>query len=334
MLYLVYGEQSLILKKKIKTLTNEILPSELQDEFNVITISCRETLLQDVILEAISYPFSGTRKVIILRDCYFFASPKEKCSIDKDQDYDKFIKFLENDIKNSDLIFAFEGENLDTKNQIYSTIKKKGKIIHLETLDESSLRGMGNELFQKNHCSITQDALDELVSRCGNDVSRFVNEGKKLCLFTKKITRDDVVKLVSLPLEDNAFLLLNALIENQPSLALRIFKDLMVKKEEPVRLISLIASQIRFLNQVTYLHSQNMSYNEIASELKANPYRVKRNIKTSLGFSRKQITFVLDSLYDLDLNIKSGKIDPALGLELFIINFEEIKLGHKKTTIR
>ena len=184
---------------------------------------------------------------------------------------------------------------------------------------------MGMGIFVRKGATITQDALDELVVRCGDDVSKFTSEATKLSLYKNEINIDDVRLMVSARLEDNAFNMCEALIQGKISKALKIYYDLRINKEEPVRLISLLASQFRFLTQVSYLLSKNMTFDAIASELKCHPFRVKKSSQSLVMISQKALRNILDELYKEDIAIKSGEKDPYLTFELFLINFNNIK---------
>ena len=101
--------------------------------------------------------------------------------------------------------------------------------------------------------------------------------------------------------------------------------DLRINKEEPVKLIALIASQFRFMLEVKYLLSEHYSNGYIANELKCKPYRVSKTIQTLCFIKSQELRNVIDYLYNLDYQIKAGEKDPYFNFELFLINFNQIK---------
>ena len=222
------------------------------------------------------------------------------------------------------MIFFLESKNVNTKSDVYKALKKKAKMMPQEVLTEDMLRNMGQSMFTKKGVKIKQDALNELVSRCGDDVSKFTSEATKLSLYKSEINIDDVKLMVSPKLEDNAFLIVDSLFKGKINNALKIYYDLRVNKQEPVVLIYLIAAQLRFLLQVAYLASQNKNAQDIATELNANAFRVKKNIEILTLVSKRKIERIIDELYKLDADIKSGNKDPYYAFELFLINFKSI----------
>ena len=74
-------------------------------------------------------------------------------------------------------------------------------------------------------------------------------------------------------------------------------------------------------NQVKYLSDCGLNESSIASNLRANPYRVRKSMQVAYKISQTKINNVLDKIYQLDYTIKSGQIDRFVGFELFLINF-------------
>ena len=89
--------------------------------------------------------------------------------------------------------------------------------------------------------------------------------------------------------------------------------------EEPLKLIVLLANKFRLMYQASILHKQGMNNDAIASHLAVHPYPVKLAIQASSKYPDKIILNCLEQLAELDCDIKTGNIDPELGLELFIL---------------
>ena len=92
MIYLVYGDQYPLLSKRVKRMVKSILGDEI-DEFSYVRMSSKEVLVQDIVYECSLLPFLG-KKVVRIDEPYYLTSNKERVSIEKDQDYDAFKKFI------------------------------------------------------------------------------------------------------------------------------------------------------------------------------------------------------------------------------------------------
>ena len=325
MIYVIYGPQYPVIKKTLKTLVNNLLKDVEIDDFNYQKVSSKLVLVQDIVFDAMSLPLTSEKKVIVVTDPYYLSTEKEKVSLDKEQDFEVLNNYLNNPSEHTELIFFLEAKTLNTKSKIYPALKKNAKIMAQEVLTEKMLKQMGMAIFQKKGKVITQDALEELVNRCGDDVSKFTNEANKLCLYKDNLTIDDVKLMVSSRLEVNTFNIADALISNNISKALKIYNDLRINKQEPVMLISAINSQFRFMLEVKHLLKKSLSSSAMIEELSCNPYRLEKTIKSTIMISYEELLNIVDYLYNLDFKIKAGETDPYLGFELFLINFNNLR---------
>ncbi len=320
MVYLIYGEQYPTIRKKVNQLKKQLLGDYI-DEFSYVSLSCKTTSVQDIVYEATKPSLFSQNKLIVASEPYFLSTSREKNDIEKNQDYDVLKSFLSNPSDCTTLVFIFEGSNINKKSDIYRLIEKNGKIEEVEQLSQSQFASVAGQYFIKANVKVDNNALEELIFRCGVDLSKFLMEANKLCLYSKHITIDDVDALVSLKPEQNAFAIAENLMKGNYKNALKIYYDLRMLKEEPVRLIALMASQFRILTRVGFLLKNGYDKDKIAKEMAIHPYRVSLAISNLNYVSYNKAQEVLEKLYDLDYKIKSGQIDPYYGFELFLLNF-------------
>ena len=327
MVYIVYGDQYPIVDKRVRKMVKQLLNGEEQDEFNYLRINAREVLAQDIAFELSLLPLGG-KKILRIDNPYFLTSVREKVSIDKDQDFTKLVEALNEENEGVEVIFVVESKTLNQKSEVYKAIKDNGKIIFEEGLTKENLEQTGLVYFQKKGAKISLEAFRLLLDRTGDNLASFIQEADKLCLYSKDIDIDAVNVMVPVPLEQNAFNIAEALISNNISLAVKIYRDLLVLKEEPVRLLNLLASQFRSYAEVAYLYQiEKNQQDQVASILKMHPYRVKIMCRTLTKISYSQILNIIDKLYELDCSIKGMKVDSVTGFEMFLINFNDYKNG-------
>ena len=325
MIYLIYGNQSPTIKSQINKISRQFLENENIDEFNFVKLDGHNVLVQDAVEECQLVSLGYDKKVVSLENCYFLLKPKPRNKIDADQDYDALKKYIQvgANEQESILILSVTSMNIDEKNQIFTAIKEKGKLIEIADPDEKSFLEYIKSYCLKYKINIDKDALNELAIRTDGDVALFKNSMEKLRLYTDHIKYKDVMLLVTRKLEDNAFLLSNLLIEGRNVEALALYRDLRVSNIEPVTLISQLANQFRLINEIRYLlRTKRLSQEETAKELKIKPGRVYVLSKSLSLISEKAILRTLDELYELDYNIKSGQVDRFYAFELFILRFK------------
>ena len=325
MIYFIYGNQSPTIKSQIKKIATSFLGENDVDEFNFVKLDGHNSLVQEAVDEYRYVSLGYDKKVVSLENCYFLSKPKPKNKIEADQDYDSLIELIKEDHGNDEsaLILSVSNSSIDEKNAIYLSLKDNAKIIEIADPDEKSFNDYIKSYCAKYNIIIDRDAINELAFRTDGDVALFKNSITKLTLYTDHIRYNDVTKLVTRKLDDNAFLLSNLLIENKNVEAVALFKDLRVSNVEPITLISQLANQFRLLNQVRYLlRFKKLSQEEVAKELKIKPGRVYILSKHLSLISENAINNALEDLYQLDLDIKSGQVDRHYAFELFLLKFK------------
>ena len=319
MLYLLFGPQGMILEKQCKKIIKDNL--EVIDDFHVIKFMADEVSIQDIVFEADQTSLTGERKAIIVYHPYFLSTSKTKEKIESLQDYKVLMEYLESPNTFTDLIFVLEGDKLNERSEIVKLLKVKAKVIEAKEITKEEWPRFIQQYFQKLNVSIDPDATSELALRVEGDAMRFVNEAKKLALYTDHITYDDIQTMIARPLEENAFLIYDCLLKKDKSKAISIYRDLLVEGSEPVQLVGMLANQFRLLSEVSYLSTQYSSNNEIARILGVHEYRVKLSRDHLRRITYKKILKKIDELYQLDLDIKSGVVDRFFAFEMFLIRF-------------
>lgn len=319
MLYLLFGPQGMILEKQCKKIIKDNL--EVIDDFHVIKFMADEVTIQDIVFEADQTSLTGERKAIIVYHPYFLSTSKTKEKIESLQDYKVLMEYLESPNTFTDLIFVLEADKLNERSEIVKLLKVKAKVIEAKEITKEEWPRFIQQYFQKLNVSIDPDATSELALRVEGDAMRFVNEAKKLALYTDHITYDDIQTMIARPLEENAFLIYDCLLKKDKSKAISIYRDLLVEGSEPVQLVGMLANQFRLLSEVSYLSTQYSSNNEIARILGVHEYRVKLSRDHLRRLTYKKILKKIDELYQLDLDIKSGVVDRFFAFEMFLIRF-------------
>lgn len=314
--YLLYGELYPMIRKRVNKILTEKLGEV--DDFNVVRLDYEESSIDEIALETSALPLGYEKKAVIVDNATF---------LKKDATEDEKTRILEILKENNDdfiIIFILRDNSVDTKSAIFEYLNENGKIDFFKTIEKDEWPVFVRKYFVSKNVEIEPAAVGELVQRVDGDLTRFINEADKLMLHKSPITLSDVLLLVSKPLENDAFQMSNALFKGDNALALSIYRDLKLQGIKFVdALIPMLASQFRFISEVCFLENRGLGKEEIASQLDVKPFRVQMALKNSRYLSRRKIAEVLDRLYNLDYQIKSGQIDRSYGLELFLINFPD-----------
>ena len=315
----IYGEEKLLLDKKLDALKKKYKISE--ENMNIMTYWCHETAMSEIIADALTPPFLSEYKMIIMKNPLFLTTQKQKDV--SEEDIDMLLDYLKHDNPTTIFVIYHDVKNFNERKNVVKTIRKLCHFYETTKLTSSQLYKSVRESILARKSTIDDDALNLLLSRLPDDLLTISKEVEKLCLYTDHIDVKAVNKLVSQQIEENVFELTSAYLNKDLEKTFRIYKDLMIKNEEPIKLIVLIGNSLRLLYQVRLLDRKGYNDKEIISMLSLNPFRLKYIRADGHDFDLPELLKKIDELSQLDIAIKTGKIDKYKGLELFILRMEE-----------
>lgn len=316
--YILYGEEHYLLEESLKRIIHEHVPQE--DELNTVTYNASNTDLAVVLDDARTIPFFSDKKIIVIDHATFLSA-----NDDTGWDVDAIDAYIKNPMETTIMIFIGEFAKLDARKKIVKSMQKNCKVLLYSKLDESSKLNFIRQELQKRNIQIDKQAFEELLKRLPCDIQTIKNEITKLDIYHEVITKQCVEELITRPLDEDVFDLVNAVVKQDLKSALYIWNDLCVLNKDAIYLIALLASQFRFLYQVKTLMMQGNAKNDITSQLKAHPYRVQLSMQTCTYLELSYILNILAQLATLDQKLKSGQLDKKLGFELFLMHLKEGK---------
>lgn len=316
MIYLVYGVQKKLVDKKVDELVKKHI--EMVDDFNTIRYDGENVSLDNILDDAETLPFCCDKKVILVKNAYFF-STQELPKINFIQNNQRLLDYMLKENPSTILIFFVYSQKLDLKNELVKGVKKVTTPIEIENIEKKEMPHYIRKMLEERNISIQHSAIEIFINRVGNDLISIENEIIKLQMFSDLITDNVVEALIAAPLEDNVFMLSDAILERKTALALAIYRDLRIQNEEPTRLVTIMASQVRLMYQVVHLAYKGFNETQIAKELEIHPYRVTLALRRKNKVNKEKLLTFLDTLAGLDIGIKTGQISKDQAFELFLI---------------
>jgi len=316
---LIYGNENYLLdqalQKRLKSLIN------IQDTMNTVfyDASSNNFSILNVIEEAQTLPFFSDHKVLVIQNCTFLTRGVNL----KDSDLNELVLHLSRPIETCTLIFMHDNDNLDTQKKITKKLLELCSVEHVKKLETNEFRQFLMKLLKLKNIKMNAEAFEEFLKRMDNNMSVSYHEAEKLSIYGSAINLDDVEALISRPLDNEAFHLVNALMDKNLKQALHIYNDMMILNMEPLSFSGLIASQLRLLYQVASLdregyHRQDM-INKLSPANNINVYRLNKMLTLARQTSPERILNILNYLSNYDHRSKVGLVDKKFGFELFLI---------------
>ena len=193
-------------------------------------------------------------------------------------------------------------------------------------MDEKAITAWVKNKVTEAQKEIDEEAIHLLLQLVGPKLMLLANEIEKLVLYISPDTRIDssvIRNLVPRTLEQNVFSLIDMIVKRRIKDALLFFYDLLEQKEEPIKILSLLAGQFRLIYQVKELYKRGYGQNQTGTYLKVHPYRVKLAGDQAAKFTEAELQKIMNDLAEIDYKMKTGKMDKKLLIELFILQLNK-----------
>lgn len=313
MVFFLYGLNTFISQRKLKEIIDKYR-SKYKSGFNLLKIEPTDEgfeKIKDVIETSSMFP---EKKLLIIEN--FFSTNKNLQ--EKFQDYFEKINIFE---KENILLIIYERKEIDKRNKFFKILLKKSfkKQEFLEYLPFKTKAFIENEV-KKLGGQISSLAVDELIIFFGNNLWQIENELQKLVAYKegKIIEREDIENLCSVNIDFNIFKTIEAISKKDKRNALKLISKHFEKGENEIKILSLINYQFRNLIKIKSLINEKKSFFQIIKISHLHPFIVKKTFSIAKNFSMEELKNIYKKLLETDFAIKTGKVDPKLGIEMFI----------------
>ena len=348
MIIFLFGQDTYRSKQRLKEIVEEYKKRH-QGGLDFVKIDFNENDFEDFKQAVETVSMFDKEKLILVENVFQQADELqeeirtylEKRNLDKSED--NMIVFWAGEIRPSSS--AKRGRtkpgNKSTlqQNKLFQFLRKKAKVQEFKYLEDYQLRGWIKNYIKEQNVKIENEAINKLVEYIGKDLWRMSNEINKLISYKREnaISISDIEQLVKPKIDLNIFKTIDALGEKNKKQALRLLHNHIKKGESESYLLDRFVYQFRNLIKVKSFLQDNpnlRNINVIANKLDMHPYVVKKSIRqlgnltftpkfgatsqSEKGFSFKDLKKIYQKLLEIDLNIKTGKLDSRTALELFI----------------
>ena len=227
------------------------------------------------------------------------------------------------DINNSNVLVIYDTK-FDTKSQErfskYLKLKKYSQEFDL-SVSNVNLEEYTVSSFNEDRYTINSDALNILInsSTTFSMLKSSIDILKCYTMDTKLIDRNVVDLLISKPIDDDLYLISNAVLKGDKRMIMSLYSGFKIKNLKPNTLISLLINKFQELYNVHIFARGNVKQADIANIFNVSSGKAYYLLKDSKNQSLEDIKANLEYLSKLEYDIRKGKIDDDLGLELYFL---------------
>ena len=228
--------------------------------------------------------------------------------------------------KDADTIVTFyENGNPKKNGALYKFIFKAAKRQEFAPLEGIALTNWALDYAKilSTEISFSRNALNMLLAATGSDLNILSNEIIKLINYKNfgEINDSDVVLLVKSKVDSTMFETIEALASGNKTRALSLFHEQLTKGEDVFYVLSMYTYQIRTLLKIGDFYWQGMtSAPQIAQASGVHPYVVQKSLSQIRNLSEQKTKQMLRDLAEIYFSAKTGKVDPVLALDTFIVS--------------
>jgi len=294
MIIFLYGQDTYRLKEKTREIIDHYRKTQ-KSGLNLKYFDSENLEFGDFLAGLRSVSMFGEKKLLVLKN---IASNKGF-----QEDFLKEIKKLA--ASEDVILFSQEGEA--PERAFFNSLKKNAKCQEFRLLKGQQLRNWVGKKLGKQ--SIDKKALDRLIEMVGNNLWQMSNEIKKLSDYRsgRTIQLKDIELLVKPKIEADIFKTIDAIAAKNKKEALSLIHKHLERGDSHLYLLAMISFQFRNLLTV-----------KSGARLKSHPYVIQKTMRQARHFSLDELKKIYRRIFQADLDIKTGKIDPDTALDLFI----------------
>ena len=308
MIYVIYGLEHYLINNEL----NSIIKKNNIDKININNYDLNNDSLTNIIEDASIMSMFSDKKMIVCNNSLIFTGTNNLI----EQNIEVLNEYLDHINENTIIVFIVNNDKLDERKKIVKKIKEHAIVKYASV---TNINNTVKDMFEDY--KISSSDIQLLITRVGTSLDLLNNEINKLKMYkydSKTIAKEDILELTTLNYDLDYFKFIDDIVNKNKKHAIEIYHEMLKMNEEPIKIIVTLANQFRLMYQVKILLRQ-YSDDQIAKQLDIHPYRIKLAREKGRTYSEKTLREYLYKLSDLDIGIKTGKINKELGLEIFIM---------------
>lgn len=255
------------------------------------------------------YSFFSDKLLIIIEQSSLFTANKNVSDKNKDKEgYVELFKSIPDFCK-----VLIKSAKVDKRTKLFKALSVLCAFVECDKIKNYKLKPWLIEAAKKYNCTWEEDALDYVLSylTMTEEVSLYflVQELEKISLYVGDNTiwtKKDVAEIFSDVHNLSGFVLIKAMADGDANKALTILREQIAQGEHMLKIVGLIAFQLRRLLSVSNVLSKGGSKEEVVKEAKVPPFLAEELIKQCKNIQEEKIKRAMLSLADINREVHIG----------------------------
>ena len=305
--YLISSDDIEALNKKIEEINKSF-----NLEFDVIRYDLEEDSLYSIIDELSTISLFDNPKFVIVKNTNGLIKASENTM-------NELLMVMNNKESNNVIVFT-ELDKIELKEENLARLRKYSVYFDIK-IKNMPLDQYANDYLSKYGYSIDSQALTQLIKYSVNLATLRNNLDILICYKDdiKKIDVTDVNKMVKQPLEDNIFSLIDMVLNKNKKAIFKMYNDFKTENIAPSYIVSMLINKFQEMYDVYYLARGGADQQSIMDLFNVSSGKAYYMLKNAKQASLDEIRSNLNALSELEYNIRTGKVDQYIGLELYLL---------------
>jgi DNA polymerase-3 subunit delta len=321
--YVFHGEDEFTRSETLASFKRRLGPSDTVD-LNTTVLDGKGLTMADLRHACDALPFLAEKRLVIVQGLLATLVPRkdQNLSETKERLLGELTTYLPHLPPTTRLVFV-EEEALLPSHPVVKLARQepRGYVKRFERPDAQALPRWIKKRIQKHGGEIEPRAALHLAAVVGADLRLLDQEIVKLLTYTRglrAIKEADVENLVPYSQDVVIFDLVDALGHRDGRTAAETLHRLLEEGEHPLRLLGMIVRQFRLLIQVKELKANGASSRDVAKVLGIHPFPASKLYNQATHFTAAQLEKVYRHLSEVDVEIKTGEMNPEVALDLLV----------------
>lgn len=330
--YLVFGSEAFLRDRFVSRLKQRIFGASGASglgELNLLEWDGAENPLEPALAAAGTAPFMAERRLVLIKNPPVLGgrggrddeSEEQSESGASSQDEEALLRYLARPVPTTCLVLV-AGAGVDKRRRLFKLLDQAGEVAECAPLKEADLPNWLRQRARELGGEIQADAAALLAQRLPEDLYAADSELRKVLLHAGQgnaATRADVAAVVAGADEGDIFALLDAIGRRDAKHALERLAALLRTGEPPIRILFMIARQLRLILGAAALGQRGYAPKEIEKSLGVSPYAARIAVGQRRHFTGPELVASLERVLAADLAIKTGSAEPGAALELLVV---------------
>ncbi len=316
MIRVFHGDDGFSISEAVRRARVSVGPEEVREP-NITVLEGGSFKPFDIVAAASTLPFLADRRLVLV---YGLLESMDGRGNSRGSEWDELPGMFADLPGTSDVVFV-ESTTLRPNARGVKAAGPGAEVREFRSPRGPALEAWARDRFTRYESSASRDAVARLGWLAGGDLRLLDSEINKLALYAgeREVTQADVDEMVGEAREASIFAAVDAVLESRPGVAMRLMYSLLEGGTSVGSIITMLARQVRLVLLAGTLRADGVPQPEIGTRIGLrNRYALDKTLRQASRFGKDYLALTHRRLLDADLDIKTGKMDERLALEILV----------------